>query len=308
MRLFLLGAPREEHLNRWKEYIAEDAEDLGWSVIHWPATGITVEEVLDEVKRFKPNIFLWSRSHNHNPTGNYGEMLRRIEDMGIVTVSQHMDMYWRVKHRAHQIGRDPWWSAQYVFTADGGHQDKFKERGVNHFWMPPAIGSRVVENVIPRNDRYKGQMVFVGGNWPAAHGSHRKQLLSWARWQNERPFYHHRNMWGSNLGELYASCDFAIGESAQSPNGYYWSDRVVNTLGRRCVLAHPVTKGFNACGFTDETMIKYQWYRFPEILEKRKQMSDKDIENMRDAGWDVVRRRHTYKNRLTQIQKVVGLA
>lgn len=307
MRLFLLGAPRRESLNRWKDYIAEDAEDLGWDVVHVPALGPTVDDVVSEVRKFKPDIFMWSRTHKHNPKGDLSSMLRRIEDLGVVTVSQHMDLYWGLQHRAPHIGKDAFWSAQYVFTADGGHQAEFAERGVNHFWMPPAIGSRVVENVIPRNDKFKRQVVFVGGYYSSAHGSHRRTLLSWGRAAFPGQFVHHRNMWGPNLGELYASCDFAIGDSAQSVNGYYWSDRIVNTLGRGCILAHPITKGLNACGFTNETMIKYHWYRFDEILVRWSSMSPVMIQNMREAGYEVVRKRHTYKNRLLQVQRVVGL-
>lgn len=309
MRLFLLGCPRLEHLNRWKNYIEEDAIEIGWDVVHVPAKGPTVEDVLLEVKKFEPDIFMWSRTPRHNPIGNYGDMLRRIEDSGIVTVSHHMDLYFGVGPRCAQIGVDPWWSSQYVCTADGGHQKEFKEKGVNHIWCPPAIGSRVANNPEPRNKSKKGEVIFVGGYWAVAHKTHRKQLLMWASRRYDGNFKHYRNIWGQDLGKLYASdIAYVLGDSAISPNGYYWSDRIVNTLGRRGILSHPYVRGLNICRFTDETMIKYKWFDFESIHNRFVQMSAKEIEEMRDAGWTVVKERHTFKNRLLDLQKQIGLA
>lgn len=308
MRLFLLGCPRPENMSRWKSYIEEDAIELGWDVVHIPAKGPTVEDVLLEVKKFEPDIFMWSRTSTHNPVGDYENMLRRIEDMNVITVSQHMDLYFGVSSRCNQIGVNPWWSSQYVCTADGGHQKEFKEKGVNHIWMPPAIGSKVVNNPEPRNKNNKGKIVFVGGYYAVAHKTHRKQLLYWANNKYGINFEHYRNLWGRELSRLYVSdIKYVLGDSALSPNGYYWSDRVVNTLGRRGILSHPGVRGFNICGFTDKTMIKYKWFDFNSIDDKFNQMSSKEIEEMRDTGWTVVRERHTYKNRLLDLQKQIGL-
>ena len=276
---------------------------LGWDVtqIH-PALGTEADSVVKACKG--ADLFLWSRSYGHVPRGDVEEMLHRIEDGGTVTASQHMDLYWGVKHREPLIGIDPFWKPQWVFTADGGHQKEFAARGVNHVWCPPAIGSRWLGRGHVNHAKYRSKYIFVGGFFRPAHGQHRAELLRWARHKLGPNFekYGRRNpVWGYDLNDLYTTAHLAIGDSA--PSDYYWSDRVVHTLGRGGMLAHPKVKGMASWGFTSDVMILYGRAGFSDLGRQIAALTPERRMEMSDAALTLIGERHLWKHRLLDIQK-----
>lgn len=308
MKMVMLGVPGVSiNDNRWKDDLAESAEMLGWDVVHLSAKAPT-EDILRECKN-GADMFLWSRSHNWNPQGDVDGMLRRIEDLGIPTVSQHMDLYWGIKHREPQIGVDPFWSCQYVFTADGGHQKEFAERGVNHYWCPPAMSKRWIGRGTVNHQKYPAPIVFVGGYYSPAHGRHRVELLRWARGKYFSKFRHYdgkrSRIWGPALNDLYTTAHVAIGDSA--PSNYYWSDRVVHTLGRGGLLAHTSVRGMKdpENGFTSDVMIHYERGGFTSLGKKIAAITPERRLEMSDRAMALIEERHTWQNRLLDIQGTV---
>jgi hypothetical protein len=309
MRVVLLGAPRPIGDNRWKDDIAESGESMGWDFVHLEARGSQPDDVVDLCRG--ADLFIWARTHHHDPFGDGREMMRRIEDLGVPTVGIHMDLYWGIANREPRINAtdQPWWSAQHVFTADGGNQERFKERGVNHHWMPPAMGVRFFGRRDPDPKYQKRYYVFVGSNVPTIHGEHRTRLLDSARKRNPQRFRHFGRavkVYGGELNKVYASARVVLGDSA--PADYYWSDRVPNTLGRGGVLAYPRTLGLEEQGFDDSNMILYDRFDFAPMWERIYSMSEQDLREMSDNALQAIRDKHMWTHRLMQIAETVGLA
>lgn len=305
MKVVLLGAPRPVHLNRWKDDIAEAGQDLGWSVEHLPARGPHVDDVIRACKG--ADMLIWARTHGHVPTGDVRRMLCEVEAAGTATVGIHLDLYWGVDRRQQQIGVDPWWSCEYVFTADGGHQDKFRERGVNHFWLPPPIGRRWTEPGTPDRIRWGSvRAAFVGSMIPDIHGPHRQQLLNWASRRFGRGFrrFGGRNqVWGYDLNRLYATAYIVLGDSA--PADFYWSDRVPCTLGRGGLLAYPNTPGLAEQGVTGAVALLYDRFDFDGLGARINALSDRQAQEMRSNALDLMRSRHLWQHRLQDVERTV---
>lgn len=302
MRIVLLGALRGLRENRWKNDAEEGAQHLGWDVTHVNARGIPDREVVRLCRG--ADALVWMRTHGHDPTGDVAGMLRRVEDMGVATVGLHLDLYWGIPRREQQIGRHPWWTCQHIFTADGGDRG-WKTRRVNHHWCPPPMGHRYFGRGRP-TARFKGRAAFVGGFVPGIHGPHRAALLRWGRSRygaGFRAYGRQDPVWGSDLNDLYASVDVALGDSAPAP--CYWSDRVPCTLGRGGLLAYPRTAGLDGQGFTDEVMLLYDRGNFNQIGERLADMSAADRKTMTDNALTVVAERHMWRHRMADIQQAV---
>jgi hypothetical protein len=153
---------------------------------------------------------------------------------------------------------------------------------------------------------YTHRAVFVGRPVRSIHGYHRAALLRWARIRWRDGFAHYgyakRAAWGQALSDLYTSADLAIGDSAEA--SHYWSDRIPCTLGRGGLLAHPRTPGLREQGFTRETMILYDRFRFRQIAAQFDGMSPRQRAQMRENALTVIAERHMWSHRLQEIAEV----
>jgi hypothetical protein len=302
VRLVVLGAPRSPKVNRWKNDLCEGAESLGWDVTHLPARGVAAEDVIREAR--SADLMIFARTHGHRPTGNIRAMLRRIEGHGCVTVGLHQDLYWGIPRRQREIGVDPWWSCQHVFTADGGPRP-WAKLNVNHRWLPPAAGTMFLGRGSRRRE-FAHRCVFVGGNVPRIHGRHRAAMLAWARRRYGPGFAWYgrgRQVWGADLRDVYASTEVAVGDSAPSP--HYWSNRLPMTLSMGGLLAHPETDGMAGQGFTDEVMVTFPRGRFDVLAAKLDALSESDRRRITDNALDLIASRHLWRHRLEEIAEVV---
>jgi len=306
VRVVVLGAPRAAAEDCWKDDLALGCEALGWQTVHLPARGIPVEDVVRSCRG--ADLFIWARTHGHDPRGDAVAMLRRIEDAGTVTVGLHLDLYWTLRGREPRVGNQPWWTSQFVFTADGGPESaaRFAERGVNHYWCPPPVGVRWLGRAEP-DSRYAGQVAFVGGYVAGIHGEHRKRLLEWARRRFGRRFRWYGRpgvrVVGDELSVLYASARVVIGDSAPAP--FYWSDRVPRTLGRGGLLAYPNTEGLDEVGLTAATMLRFDRFGFDELGDRIDALTDARRRELTDNALTVIAERHTWPVRLREIESVV---
>lgn len=320
MRLLLLGAPQLGG-DCWHDDIAAEAKALGWDVVpdprgRWRYPQIKALPADDVVRLAKDvDLLLWARTHSHNPLGDGEAMLRRVEDLGVVTVGLHLDLYWGMPGREKRIGAEAWWTAQHVYTADGGPRD-WESKGVNHRWCPPAFGTRNLGRAKPAG---KHRIAFFGGSIRGIHGQHRARLLDWARrtWGPRFGWYGQGTrgrVYGPELSGLVSHADLVLGDSAgvlpKCDRSWprYWSDRVVRMMGRGAVFAHPETVGMVEQGFDDSTMIPYRRFDFPGLRQRVESMTAAEREAMREAAVAVVRDRHLWRHRLTQIAADVGLA
>ena len=109
------------------------------------------------------DLMLWTRTWNGLVTH---ELLAELRDRGVPSVALHEDLYLGISREA-QMADDPFWAVDHVFTADGDPdcQQRFKEMGINHHWLAPAVDADAcyIADVPSTHD-----LVFIG-SWRGYH-------------------------------------------------------------------------------------------------------------------------------------------
>lgn len=306
IKIYMLSSNADFRGNRWRFDVKDAAERLGWTVVYRETKGADPDEVVREASQC--DIFMWLRVNRVDPAGNPYDMLRRIEATGTKTVGLHMDLYWGIENRIPLIDpiSNPWFSCQTVFTADGGNHPLWRSKGIEHRWLPPAMGDMHFGLSEIAAGRQIKPYIFVGTCSGMIHGDHRRQLLYWAqkKWLTEFKHYGINNrIVGDQLNQVYARAKIVLGDSA--PGSFYWSDRIPTTMGRGGVLAHPRTAGMEAHGYNESNMILFNRFDFTSLGETIDSMSDADIASMREAALAVTWERHMWRHRLEAIARTV---
>lgn len=220
----------------------------------------------------------------------------------VPTVSVHLDLYLSID-RERGLDQDPFFLADYVFSADGGHQEKFKELGINHFFLPPGI---LAESCYrgEKREKYSQDVIFCGSYKYHQEWDYRPLLINWLRatYGNRFRLYGSGEcIRGKDLNDLYASAKVIVGDALYSPN--YWSDRVPETLGRGGFLIHPEVPGMEKHFTPYKHFVPYSYGDFKtlkEIIDYYIEHQD-DAEQIRDAAQFHVERNHTYMQRAKEI-------
>jgi hypothetical protein len=221
----------------------------------------------------------------------------------IPSVGFHLDRFWGIPEREELIGKTPFWSLDHVFTADGGNQDGFKKRKVNHHWLPPGVVERGCHYGTPREE-YRCDVGFVG----ATEGYHpcypfRQQMIEFLREKYRSRFKTFSGVREQQLNDVYASVKVCVGDSIFAGAPKYWSDRLPETCGRGGFLVYPNVKGMTipAPSYSPQNLdaLTYliDWYlTHPE--QRRKDQR---------RAFEHVRKHDTYTQRVrTILKKVFG--
>jgi len=286
----------------WKNDVAAAGTRLGWDVLHLsPHDPGPIVQALPGA-----DMLLWVHTPGKAP--QHGDrILAAARSAGAATVGMHMDLYWTRPNREPEIGRDAWWRCDHVFTADGGHQKKFKARGINHRWLPAPAGRRWLTPGVVDKERWPEPIVFVGTCSAGSHRNHRRQLLTWAkeRWGDRFGWYGtpRRRVWGADLSSLYATARVVLADSVPVPR--YWSDRVPLTLARGAPLAHPLIEGMDEQGYTPDLLLGYEVGEFGPLGDLVDSITDRELADRAERGRALVEERHLWEHRLQYIQKVV---
>lgn len=223
--------------------LAWSLEHLGHEVIRVPEDKGTIPEL--QSAALDADMFLWVHTHGwdsitHEQMFEFLEFLRK---RGIPSVFFHLDRYFGIPEREERIGVDPCWRCDYCFTADGGNDEKFMARGVNHFWMEPGIVERAIHYGFPRGD-LRCDVAFVG----AGAGYHpcypfRTELMEFLEAKYGGRFKHFQGVRESQLNDVYASAKVCVGDHIFAGVTKYWSDRLPDATGRGAFLIYPRTEG-----------------------------------------------------------------
>ena len=170
------------------------------------------------------------------------EMLEFLGQVKIPTVSIHLDKFWGIPDREALIGVHPFWRTKFVFTADGSRQEDFAARGVNHFWMRPAVSEVFCHPGQPW-DMYRCDVGFVGARDYHREYPFRGQMVDFLEKTYGARFKHFTGIRGHALNDVYASCRVVVGDCIFAGTPHYWSDRVPETIGRHGFLIHPRVDG-----------------------------------------------------------------
>lgn len=264
-------------------------------------------------------LVLWTRTGFDPPVPHDQQlaMLAAARNEGIPTVGAHLDR-WIGLDREGQVDEEPYFRCEIMATADGGHDEDWARRGINHRWFPPGV-SEFECGGGTFNRRLASDVAFVGSWRPGYHAEwqHRPQLIAFLRttYRQRCRFWGGvgRSMRGPALRDLYASTKVNVGDSCLVGDAtHYLSDRIPETLGRGGFLLHPNVEGVtDGTLYTDgEHLVTWQLGDWGELREKIDYYLAHDEERraIAAAGRAHVLTEHTYTRRLERLFVDLGLA
>jgi len=280
--------------------IKKSFEALGWEVTPVQENQLT-DEMVNWIISAQTNYDFILYTRTWAEVGKQWRKVLKAKKVPIVSV--HLDLYIGLD-RGNDLANDPFFLSDYVFSADGGHQDEFKKMGINHFFFPPAV-LHTSCYLGEKEKRFEHDVIFVGsyryhGEWP-----YRPTLIKWLKDTYGSRFRLYPDggpaIRGDELNRLYNSAKVIVGDSTFSPN--YWSDRIPETLGRGGFLIHPRVPEL-------EKQFEYYKHIIPYYhgdFESLKQIidyyinADEERDKIRLAGLEHVKANHTYINRVEMI-------
>lgn len=216
-----------------EEYIAKSFESLGHEVQRLPEKLLT-HQFIGFLDAFKPDVVLCTKLFVAEPL----KLSEYLKKGPWKFVSWNFDLYWGYP-REERIKTTPGFRANYVFTTDGGHDEKWKDAGIKHQCVRQGIYAPECYLAEGSPDK---EVVFIGSLntlYP-----YRQETMNFL--QREYDFHWFgkldtHQLRGDELNRLYATSKVVVGDSVDSP--YYWSNRVVETLGRGGFLIHQEVDG-----------------------------------------------------------------
>ena len=258
-----------------EEYIARSFEMIGCEVKRI-SQHIAWNDMVQVIDAFQPDILLfckWEKPKEMIP------FIQKWQRNGMKTVCWLFDLYFDYA-REYQVRNKSFFRADFVFTTDGGHNHRFASMGINHFCIRQGIFKDECK-LLPFQD-IKHKVVFIGSESPVY--PERTALVKelGAEWFGRKDTNHIR---GLELNELYASTGIVIGDSFPSP--FYWSNRVVETLGRGGFLIHKEVDGLKkeypdivTYTYAEDLKQKIDYYLSHE--DERREIVKKNFELVRE--------------------------
>ena len=174
MRFGYIGNFRHRHCTEC--HISRTLIAMGHEVIQIQEDTHSAEQVLALLPPKVDGLF-WSRTWGLKDKG--GDLIMRSAPCPTIAFS--LDLYVGLERQS-WIDEHPWWKSTHVFTADGGHDEYWKQKGINHHWSPAAVFDEECYVAEPDFARFDADVAFVGvtksyhKEWP-----YRMQLLEWLR-------------------------------------------------------------------------------------------------------------------------------
>jgi glycosyltransferase involved in cell wall biosynthesis len=305
-RLAILGNFEPEHST--ENDLLWTLRDMGHQVFRFQENRDRTEEILTACQLQRIALLLYVHTHGWETPGKYSvsDLILLLREHGIKTASFHLDRYWGLNQndrREDRVGEHPFWTTDAVFTADGGNQERFHERGINHHWLPPGV----VKRDCYLGERREDLVVDVG--FVGATGYHpeypfRGELLGFLKEVYGERFRIFQGYRGKRLNDLYASIRVVVGDSCFGGSDSYWSDRVPETLGRGGFLIHPASKGLTIPG-----LMTFEPGNLQELQDKIDYYLDhpKARAACQGAAFDWVQDFETYHNRMTTLLRTMGV-
>lgn len=274
-RIAFIGKFRRLHD---EEYIARSFEQIGCDVFRVEESLLS-HQMIGLIEEYNPDLVLWTKLKVPEPK-RIVEAFKEYK-----TVSWVFDLYWNYD-RQNQLINHPAFKAKYVFTTDGGNDNRFKQIGLNHRCVRQGI---LKEECLLVKGTPEDVIVFVGSD--NILNGERQKKLSFLEQEYGAKFkwygkFNTNELRGLDLNNLYANSKIIIGDSVYSP--YYWSNRVVETLGRGGFLIHRDVEGIKEeypylvtyDGTNEDLKAKIDYYLTHE--EERQEIIKKNFEWVRD--------------------------
>jgi hypothetical protein len=280
--------------------------DMGYPVTTFQENEDRTEDILEGCKGAA--LLIYIHTHQWLTPGRLtlDELWEALKLQGTKTASFHLDRYWglnQLDQREDKIGSHAFWRTGKIFTADGGNQERFSERGIEHHWLPPGVVKR---------DCYSGEWrkdLAIDVGFVGAEGYHpeypfRGELLSFLRSVYGERFRVFQGYRGQHLNDVYASGRVFVGDSCFGGSDYYWSDRVPETCGRGGLLCHPGTRGLSIPG-----LVTFTPGNLYELQDRIDWWLDHEQERnySRHVAQTWVRENETYSNRMMTLLQKMGI-
>lgn len=315
MKIVMLGNFRVDFTT--ESHWARSYEKLGHEVVRLQESEATTDQLYQTAK--DADFVHYVHTHGWRTKGTFSleRAWERLRERGIPTVSVHLD-YWRGLQREGDVGADPFWTTDFVFTADGGSHDWYKSKGINHHYLPAGVleDECVEGNVTPK---FTQDVIFVGAKQYHPEWPYRTQLIEWLETTYRGRFKRYGSdtpsgtIRGQALNDLYASAKVVVGDTLclgfSHPN--YFSDRLFETTGRGGFLVFPNIEGVGEM-FNTGTVDKYDdtteliTYEFGDFDQLKKTIdhfasNDEARNTIRSNGQARTRRDHTYTQRAQEV-------
>lgn len=293
-----------------ESHLAWTWEHMGHSVIRLQEDRTSTDAVVTACREHDAKLFMYVHTHGWNTPGTMSldQMIETIKSLGVRTCSFHLDRYWGLNvsdKREDRVGQHAFFHTDTVFTADGGNDDRFRARGVNHVWLPPAV----VEYGCYFGKPQPGipPVIFTGAEGYHPEYSFRPYVVQRLRATYGAQFRQCQGYREAELNNLYASTRVVAGDSCFGGSPYYWSDRVPEVCGRGGFLIFPETPGLNIPGLVtyipqnaDDLIAKINHYLRDENQDERIRRTAQAHEH--------VKQYETYTNRMRDVLTVMGLS
>ena len=257
------------------------------------------------------DCFLWTQTYNVDPEGGF-RFLDFLRRQGTPSASFHLDLYWGLERQA-QIMEHPFWRTDYVFTADGGHDEGFRRNGVSHVWMPPCIYSPDALGGQPRETYARFPVCFTG-SMPYPHASHaeaRRNIVLALQARYGRLYRGYRSgVRRRDLTDLCASVTVMVGDSCHAGRvARYWSERIPECLGRAGFMVHPHVEGIESWYEDGKHLRLFEAGDIGQLyaLVDHYLAHPAEARRIAQAGQELVLSRDCYEHRLAEVLRQVGL-
>lgn len=315
LRLALLGNYRHPHCTE-VEY--KDAwERNGHTVI--PVQEGEPDKLIalcDELKHGEHyDLIQWTRTPQlarENGDALQWRLIAEADRAGVPLIGVHLDRWWGLE-REDMLHKDPYFRVNLLMTADGGHEQEFKDAGINHHWLLPGVSERWCKPGAFCKE-IACDVMFMG-SWGSYHQAwqHRPEMISELSraYPNTFQVYPGRNKPRIVMGDLndyYWSAKVVIGDSCLvpkpdgSPMTHYCSDRIPETLGRGGILLHPYVDGLP---FHYESWDLGDFRGMRRRIEALLAISDEERLKKRHDSILRILEAHTYTHRVNEIIDVM---
>jgi Glycosyl transferases group 1 len=283
-------------------------EKMGHRVTRIQENKVSATEVVQKCRESGTKLLIFVHTHGWDVQGDLYSMLSQLRASGIKTCSFHLDRFWGLNildKREERIGTHAFWKTDVVFTADGGNDDRFKERGVNHIWMPPAVVERDCY-FGTASLQFNSPIAFTGAEGYHPEYPFRARLCGRLRERYSTNFRSYTGIRERALNDLYASVRVLVGDSCFAGSDRYWSDRVPETIGRGGFLIYPATPGLNIPG-----LVTYEPGNIEDLFTKIDYWIDDDRNQerirRRNEAHEFVKHNHTYTQRMAELLRIMEI-
>ena len=251
------------------------------------------------------DLFLWIHTHGWNTFG-IEHVIRSLRDLRVPTATYHLDL-WLGLQRQSDMMTDPYWGLDHFFTVDRRMADHLNGNTPVRGHYVPAGVYHAECYISDQPSNISNDVVFVGQYHYHPEWPYRPQLIDFLTDTYGPRFSRYAgdtasgSVRGHALNRLYASSKVVVGDSLCIGYDYpdYWSDRVYETMGRGGMLIMPYIQGLER-DFDDGVHLRY--YDFGDFDQLHKLIDfylthDTEREQIREAGHQLVKAEHTYRNR-----------